>query len=75
MQAALLPSHHQDSVPVLTAASGGNRFISDSLKHKILVSSGAIGVIGGAAALAYGIQQWIKHPYVSPLSTLYPADI
>ena len=73
----LLPSHHQDSAPVLTAApeSGANRFISDSLKHKILVSSGVIGVIGGAAALAYGIQQWVQHPYVSPLPTLHPADI
>ena len=73
----LPPSLHQNSAPELTAApeSGANRFISDSLKHKILVSSGVIGVIGGAAALAYGIQQWVQHPYVSPLPTLHPADI
>ena len=76
----LLPSH-QNPAPVLTnapPAPGANRFISDSLKHKILVSSGVIGVIGGAAALAYGIHQWIKQPYVSPffpLSPQLPADI
>ena len=72
----LVPSH-QDPAPVLTAAPsapGANRFISDSLKHKLLVSSGVAGILIGAGGLAYGIHQWLNQPYVSP-SLLSPVDI
>ena len=48
-----------------------NGILSDLLKHKLLVSSGAIGLIGGTAAVAYSIHQLTKNPYVSPLS-LFP---
>jgi hypothetical protein len=47
-----------------------DRFISDSLKHKALLSAGAIGVLGATAGVAYGINKLINHLYVSPLSSL-----
>ena len=57
-----------------SAASGANRFISDSLKHKLLVTSGVAGILVGAGGLAYGIHQWLKQPYVSPFSCGPPTE-
>jgi hypothetical protein len=48
--------------------SKANKFISGSLKTKLLISSGVVALVAGAAGAAYGIHQWIKkRPYVSPL--------
>jgi hypothetical protein len=69
---------HQGSSPESLAAPEADRLFTDALtplltpnlkKAEILLYS---GVIGGTAALAYGIHKWMKHPYVSPL---FPADI
>ena len=66
------PPPPQGPAPESLGAPKG--FISDSLKHKLLVSSGVAGILVSAAAFAYGVHLWTKHPYVSP-SLLSPADI
>jgi hypothetical protein len=68
----LPPPAHQGPAPESLAAPEANGLFRDALTRKILLYSGVAGVIGGTAALAYGIHKWVKHPYVSPLS---PADI
>ena len=60
--------------PELPAAPEADRFFGGALTHKILFYSGVAGVIGGTAALAYGIHKWTKHPYVSPLSCGHLAE-
>ena len=57
-------------------APKANKFISGSLKSKLLLSSGVVALVAGTAGVAYGLHQWIKkRPYVSPRSPLSPADI
>ena len=46
-----------------------------SLPRKILLFLGSAGLIGGTAFSIYEAHQWLKNPYVSPLSPLPPADI
>ena len=68
-----LPPPRQGSAPKSVAAPEADRFFGDALAHsKILLYSGVAAVVGGTAALAYGLHKYIKLPYVSPLS---PVDI
>ena len=64
------PGPPEDARPVSSPLGPpkANKFISESLKSKLLVSSGVVAVLAGTAGLAYGIHQWITRPYVSPCS-------
>ena len=65
---------HSGDLPLLPhqAAPEADQIFSDSLKRKLF---GVAGIIAGVAALGVGIQQTIKHLYVSPLPPFSPADI